>query len=332
VRPRVSVVIATRDRSALLAASLASVLRQRHVSIEVLAIDDGSMDNTPDLLAGVDDERVQVIRHAAGLGVSAARNAGVAAASGEWIAFCDDDDLWAPDKLRLQLEAAAHAECPWVYAGSVNVDLTNQVRGGSPPIGPEELVALLPRWNPMPGGCSNVIVRADTLAAAGGTFDEELRIMADWDLWLRLAPRAHPAFVARPLVGYRVHAGNMSLDARGFLAELSAIEKRYGPTDRARIVRHVAHQLLRRGQLRASVPMFARAAAATPPDGWLSAVPQDAAAIASASWRRVRSRLPALLARGQRPARPRPSNVDPNAAWKAEAAAWLAELPLPGAV
>jgi glycosyltransferase involved in cell wall biosynthesis len=331
VKPRVSIVIPTRDRGALLAQTIQTALWQRDVALEVVVVDDGSVDDTSDVVERVRDARVRSIRHEVSRGVSAARNRGVAEATGEWIGFCDDDDVWAPDKLLLQLGAAEASGRPWVYTGSVNVDLSNRVRGGSPPISPGRLMSLLPRWNPMPGGCSNIVVRAATLAETGG-FDDALRIMADWDMWLRLADRAEPAIVSQPLVGYRVHPGNMSLDAEAFLAELRIVEQRYGPVDRARIVRHLAQQLLRRGQRREALPLFVRAALATPPRGWVTEVPQDARAVLAQLWPRVRARAGLPASRREVARNRRRAARDPNREWKAQAEAWLAALPEPGPV
>jgi hypothetical protein len=99
-------------------------------------------------------------------------------------------------------------------------------------------MALLPSWNPMPAGCSNIIVRAGALADIG-VFDTALHILADWELLLRLARHGRPACVSRPQVGYRLYPDNRSLDARGMLAELREVERRYGRVDRTRIVRHL---------------------------------------------------------------------------------------------
>jgi glycosyltransferase involved in cell wall biosynthesis len=93
--PDVSVVIPTRDRSRLLVLALRSALRQREVDLEVVVVDDGSGDDTPEVVAGLRDARVHLVRHPGPHGVSAARNSGIAAARGRWIAFLDDDDLAA---------------------------------------------------------------------------------------------------------------------------------------------------------------------------------------------------------------------------------------------
>ena len=104
--PEVSVVIPTRDRSRLLGLTLHSVLWQRGVVVVVVVVDDGSTDDTAQTVAGLADPRVRLVRHDTAQGVSAARNRGITEAHGRWVAFLDDDDLWAPDKLACQLQAA----------------------------------------------------------------------------------------------------------------------------------------------------------------------------------------------------------------------------------
>jgi len=102
--PLVSVVVPSHNRARLLRRTLRSILAQHLTDLEVVLVDDGSTDETPQITNGA-DPRIVVIRNQEPGGVSAARNRGIAAARGEWIAFCDDDDLWSPDKLSRQLMA-----------------------------------------------------------------------------------------------------------------------------------------------------------------------------------------------------------------------------------
>ena len=159
----VSVIVPTRNRRTLLTMTLRSVLRQRDVGFEVIVVDEGSTDDTAEFLAALDDPRVRVIRHDDALGLSAARNRGAAEARGDWLAFIDDDDLWAPDKLARQLRAAEDAGCDWVYTGAVNIE-GRRIVHGRPPLPPDETVATLPRYNAIPGGASNVAWRRPTWA------------------------------------------------------------------------------------------------------------------------------------------------------------------------
>jgi glycosyltransferase involved in cell wall biosynthesis len=234
--PEVSVVVPTRNRRELLALTLRSVLGQHGVDLEVVVVDDGSTDDTAGVVKRLADPRVRLVRHATPLGVSSSRNAGIAEARGPWVAFLDDDDLWAPEKLALQLEAADAAHRAWVYAGTVNVDDRLRMLEGGPPAPPERVAELLDRYNPVPAGASNVMVRADTLARVGG-FDPRLRRTEDWDLWIRLARDGPPAAVRRPLIAYRMHPrSNAFVHTAEILTETAVIEQRHGI-----LVDHAAH-------------------------------------------------------------------------------------------
>jgi glycosyltransferase involved in cell wall biosynthesis len=244
--PDVSVVIPTHNRSGLLALTLRSALRQHGVDLEVVVVDDGSTDGTAAAVERLADPRVRMVRHATPLGVSSSRNAGIAEARGRWVAFLDDDDLWAPDKLARQLEAAEAARRSWVYAGTVNVDDRLRVLEGGPPPPPERVPELLNRYNPVPAGASNVMVRADALGRVGG-FDPGLRRTEDWDLWIRLAREGPPAAVRRPLVAYRMHPNsNAFVDTAEILIETAVVERRQGiPVDHAAHYRRAAWISLR---------------------------------------------------------------------------------------
>ena len=223
-------------------------------------VDDGSTDDTR-AVAVAADPRVRVVRNSEPIGVSAARNRGVAAARAQWVAFCDDDDLWSPDKLVRQLEAAEHAGRDWAYAGDVNVDDTLRVLSGGPPPDPDAVVALLPRWNPLSSGGSNVIVRSRLLAAVGG-FDPSLRRTEDWDLWIRVARTGPPAWVCEPLVAYRFHAGNVASAPGEMVDEARVIAARHGiPVDVAAMHRRAAWAALRGGRRLLAVRHYARAVA-----------------------------------------------------------------------
>ena len=262
VERAVTAVIPTHDRPAMLSATLGAVLRQRDVDLEVVVVDDGSTRPVQRVVDAAGDERVRVVRHDRGRGVVAARNAGVAVASGAWVAFCDDDDLWAPDKLARQLAAAEQSGHRWVYTGSVDIDLAGRVIGGGPPVPPEEATAALHRFNAISGGGSSVVVAADLLADAGG-FDSAFQgtHLEDWELWLRLASRALPDWVPAPLVGYRVHPANASLDVASLRAGLDRLQARHGiRPDRGAFERELGFSALRSGQRPAAMGAFARAA------------------------------------------------------------------------
>ena len=255
-----SVVIPTRNRHALLEMTLRSVLRQRDVEFEVIVVDEASTDETTAMLATVGDGRIRVIRNEAPLGVSGARNSGARAARGAWLAFVDDDDLWAPNKLARQIHAAEEAGRQWAYTGSVNITEPSQIVYGRAPLEPEAMVKALPRYNAIPGGGSNVVVRRDAWLAVG-PFDTRLRNTEDWEMWIRLARRGPPALVCAPLLAYRVHGVNASLDVAEIVRGTKLIETLHQTrADWGRLHRWFAESYLRRGQRLAAVGEFTRAA------------------------------------------------------------------------
>ena len=303
----VSVVIPTRNRSALLATTLRSVLWQREVDLEVIVVDDGSTDATAEVVAAAADSRVTMVRRDEPHGPPAARNLGAGRASGEWVGFVDDDDVWAPDKLARQLGAANAADRGWVYVGAVAVSESLAIVSGDPPPSPEAIMAVLPRSNPVPGGGSNVILRRDLFERVGG-FDERLAQCEDWELWARLARHGPPAVVPEPLMGYRLHAGATSLDVEGIVRAARGIERLHGTSiDWGTVHRWLAETCLRNDRHLEALGHFARAAV----HGQAVGVASDLADI-------VRRRV--VRAAGLR------SDAGGVTGWAAGASGWLREL------
>ena len=224
--PIVSVVIPTRNRCGLLSRTLRCVLGQSLEEFELVVVDDASDDATADTLARFADRRLQCERHDSCRGVAAARNTGLAIARGRWIAFLDDDDLWAPQKLALQLHALRSTDAGWSCASAVHVDpgLRVLLLHRAPPAGAVGNLVLT--RNAVPGGASGVVARRDLVLGIGG-FDTRLSSLADWDLWIRLALIAPLAPVAAPVVAYLVHPGALSTDVQASERELELIDERY---------------------------------------------------------------------------------------------------------
>jgi glycosyltransferase involved in cell wall biosynthesis len=225
--PEISVVIPTRNRWRALSTTLASALGQEGVEHEVIVVDDASTDGTPERLAQMDAPRVRIIRHPARRHVAAARNSGIEAARGAWVAFLDDDDLWAPHKLRLQLAAASTPETVMAYAAAVMVDPDRSLLAtrAAPP--PDGLLPMLLRGNWIPVGASNVIARTQVVKRLRG-FDERLRHFADWDMWIRLAAEGSAAACPEPLAAYVVHPHNMLLsDSRHVPKEFGVMLRKH---------------------------------------------------------------------------------------------------------
>jgi glycosyltransferase involved in cell wall biosynthesis len=305
-RPEVTVVIPTRDRADLLCtAALPSALSQVDVEVEVVVVDDGSADGTVRRIEEVGDPRIRVLAQPQSIGVAAARNAGIAAARGVWIAFLDDDDLWAPRKLRTQLERAAAVRASFAYCSVVVVmeDVTPTELVAAPPA--ETLATQLLRWNSLPAGSSNMLVSADLLDRVGG-FDPGLGYLADWDLWIRLALAGTPAACEDVLVAYVRHPGRMRLSGRAAVKELERLRARHAGAgfrpDAGRFLTWVAAEHRRGGRRGEAAGAYARAA-------FRYGQPRQLARVATTAldWRG--SGLRNLLGRGPAPA-PRVATPD----------------------
>jgi glycosyltransferase involved in cell wall biosynthesis len=307
----VTVVIPTRDRWSLLSrTALRAAVAQSGVDLEIIVVDDGSSEEAPDDLPGLDDPRVRRVRHVEPRGVAAARNAGLREARGEWIAFLDDDDVWSPQKLRRQIDAVRAAEARFAYAGAIWVerDGLRLLYGHKPPRA-ESLARELLRWNVLWGGGSNVLAAADLLHSLGG-FDERLFQLADWDLWIRLARAAPAAVVDEVLVALLVHRDSMLLvDRRDVFAEFDYLRAKHREVgeqegtepDRARFARWAAAGYLRAGRRRAAARTYVRGAVA--PGNVLRAAAAFLGPSAFAALSERRGSVPGALGEGERVAR-----------------------------
>jgi glycosyltransferase involved in cell wall biosynthesis len=187
----VSVVVPTRNRRARLLRTLKTIQQQTYPNLQIVVSDDGSIDGTLEALQRLEDRRVLAVRSTDGAGVSAARNRGIAAADGRWVAVCDDDDLWHQDKIADQVEQLTATGARWGFCSAISVTDDLEPMWGNP-ARTDRFAERLSIHNPVPGGCSTAIIERHLLEDVGG-FDDELTMFADYDLWIRLHARAEPA-------------------------------------------------------------------------------------------------------------------------------------------
>lgn len=218
---RVSVVIATYNMSRFLAESVDSALNQTYRNLEVCVVDDGSTDDTEQVLAKwKDDPRVIVVRQA-NQGQATAKNRGVKETRGEFIAFLDADDRWLPTKLAKQIPLFEAPRTAVVYTEIGCMDengnplvhgKTRRYRGRvTEPLLLENFVPYV-----------TTVVRRGAFEEVRG-FDQAIDMGIDWDLWLRISVRHEFDFVDEELTQYRVWSGQMSKKYRRRLDSSMAI-------------------------------------------------------------------------------------------------------------
>ncbi|WP_413438375.1 glycosyltransferase family 2 protein [Sulfuriferula sp. GW1] len=204
MNPGVSIIMPCYNAAPHLPQSVGSVLSQTFTDWELIAIDDGSSDDTLTLLQAQKDPRIRVHTQS-NQGVSAARNAGLALARGQYVAFLDADDTWAPTFLaKLFASLQGRPDAVLAYCGWQNIGLPGP--RGEPFIPPDyetpaKLEALL-------GGCRwpihAALTRRDAIVAAGG-FNPLYTNAEDYALWLQVATVAPIARVAEVLAFYHFH-------------------------------------------------------------------------------------------------------------------------------
>jgi hypothetical protein len=186
---RVAVIIPTHNRATLLPRAIDSVLAQTEADCcDIVVVDDGSTDATPQAVRAYGD-RIQYLRHPVSRGAAAARNTGIAASHGEFVAFLDDDDTWLPDKIARQRAAMARWPACVLVAGCAfdryaDGDLRARPRPAVPRDQLTDLAPHLLRDNFL--STPLVMVRRAALMRAG-LFDPELQRAEDYHLWVRLA-------------------------------------------------------------------------------------------------------------------------------------------------
>lgn len=214
--PLVSVVIPTRNRAQYILQALDSVFTQTFTNYEVIVVDDGSTDNTKELLAPLIRKGSMRYEQQEARGVSAARNHGIRLARAPYIAFLDSDDLFLPTKLEEQLRIflsekdLGFVHCSFSKFDDLGRDLgvrdTSRFQGRVYP-------GMLLEWSVlMAMPC--MLMRADVLKEVGG-FDEQMTWAEDLDLWRRIARRYRVGVIREALVKVRVHASSTSFDKTG---------------------------------------------------------------------------------------------------------------------
>jgi glycosyltransferase involved in cell wall biosynthesis len=218
-RLKVSVIVATFNRGYIVGQALSSVLNQSYGDFEILVVDDGSSDDTQEVVEKIDCEKVRYIRHDHNRGYSAACNSGISAATGDLVGFLDSDDLWKPDKLERQVSFfSRHPEVDVVFSDV-------EIAGGRKAI--PSLVGLLKCFPKIIDGrqraeehvlsgreiylclLEEIPIKPTAMLAKRemyervGNFDECWPSGTDWDLFLRFSKSGCFGYIDRTLAVQR---------------------------------------------------------------------------------------------------------------------------------
>ncbi len=219
ISPLVSIIIPAYNASRWISETLNSVLEQDYENIEILVVNDGSTDDTESIVLSFGN-KVKCLNKQNG-GQSSARNFGINAAMGEYIAFIDSDDLWVKNKLKLQIELLETTGLKWIYSDGIAFESNtkNELFKFSEKSKQYEGNILVELFNscfiPMP-----TLVVHRSIFSIVGLFNEkeEMRNREDWEMWLRIAAVYPIALIRLPLAFYRVHnysvTGSESINQR----------------------------------------------------------------------------------------------------------------------
>lgn len=213
MEPLVSVIIPTYNAASYIRQTLESVLHQTYRNVEIIVMNDGSKDNSEEIVLQMqkEDDRIRY-QYKPNSGVSDTRNKGIALATGTYLAFLDADDVWQPDNLEKKIKAINETGKRWVFS---NLDYINEKN--------EPLTVPLSNFKPynvlenillfegdvVPGPCSNIVATRE-LFGDDVRFDARISSPADRDICMQLAAKAEPFFLDEKLWLYRLHAQSMT--------------------------------------------------------------------------------------------------------------------------
>ena len=225
--PIVSIIIPTYNRTDLISRAISSVLNQTFKNFEVIIIDDGSTDNTENVVKSFNDSRIKYIKNKKNVGAAVTRNIGIKAAKGKFIAFQDSDDEWLPEKLKRQVKVlAACQENNVIYTGFWRIK------------DKKKTYIPLSRVKQKEGSIHKELLKGNFISTQTilakkecfekvGVFDENLPRFQDWELVLRLSKHYDFKFIDEPLVLCYFTPKSISTDSDAFLKAFKIIKEKY---------------------------------------------------------------------------------------------------------
>lgn len=255
----ISCIITTFNRDEkTLTRSLNSVLNQTYKNIEIIVVDDNGLKNEYSQYVAnavsnlITLNNFKLLRHKDNMGAQVARNNGIKNASGDFIAFLDDDDEWLPNKLELQMKRFKNSNVDnlgLVYCGRYNIRSISEfntkevIENIEPPYG--DVIKKLIRKNFI-GSTSFPLIKKEVFDEVG-YFDESLIAKQDYDMWIRIAKKYGIDYVREPLCKYYSHSGERitTNPSKKLIAEKKFLEKHFDLISRDKIAlsgkyRHIA--------------------------------------------------------------------------------------------
>lgn len=224
--PKVSVIILTYNRAHFIPSAIKSVLNQTFQDFEIIVVDDASKDNTWEVVSGFHDHRIRYIRHETNQGEAAGRNTGVMSASGQFVAFLDDDDEWMPEKLQMQIDVLEDSppEVGCVYTGCLGIGKTGGILDITVPKKRGDLFQELLMGSFIT--TSSLLLRRICFEKVG-LFDEGISYGNDFDMWLRISKHFQFECIRAPLVKYHSHDNNISSNLELVIGGWEALLKKH---------------------------------------------------------------------------------------------------------
>ena len=204
----ISIILPLHNSESFIALTISGILAQTHIDWELFLVDDGSTDASYDLARQYSafDDRIQLIRLDRNFGAVIARNRALEVCSGRYIAFCDSDDIWMPDKLEKQLQAiqsSSHGICCTAY---------ERIDGDGRKLGNLVVPPAVTDYNRLlRSNCIGMSTALIDTQVCGDVRLPDIKRRQDYALWLQLTRRGHTALgLEEPLVQYRVHPSSLS--------------------------------------------------------------------------------------------------------------------------
>ena len=227
----ISVIVPTYNRADFVGETIESILNQTYKNFELIIVDDGSTDNTEEVIRKFKDSRIKYIKTDNWGGPARPRNTGIKKAKGEYIAFCDDDDMWLPEKLEKQIKVfQVSNETAMLYTRFRTVEgeiISNRIFPENGKYNSGNMFKSIYLRNLI--ACSSVMVKRSVLDQVGlFNADPNLIAIEDADLWLRIALKYNIKCTDDlPLLIYRIHSQSIS---QGFIQRTKRsiiLRKRY---------------------------------------------------------------------------------------------------------